>query len=291
MKFGLMAPYMRGPVEDGAYVRDLAKLAEDLGFESLWAVDHVVMCPEYRSRYPYDPSGRSPFEADVVQPDPLQWLGWAGAVTTRLRLGTGILILPLRNPVVLAKTVATLDRLSGGRVLLGVGVGWVAEEAEAVGTDFATRGPRTDEAIEAMRALWRGEPTASFAGPTVRFDRVVSRPAPAQPGGVPIIVGGHSRAAARRAGRLGDGFYPLGVFGPDLDALLGVVREAADEAGRDASAIEITTATGLDPAPTEAFARQGVGRVLISPPTGELAALPGALERFRRDVMEPLANT
>ena len=113
MKFGLMAPYKQGPVEDGAYVQRLAQITEALGFESIWAVDHVVMCPDYESKYPYDPSGRSPFEADVIQPDPLTWLGWAGAATSTLRLGTGILILPLRNPVVLAKTAASLDRLSG----------------------------------------------------------------------------------------------------------------------------------------------------------------------------------
>lgn len=286
MKFGLMAPYVQGPVEDGAYTRRFARLAESLGFESVWAVDHVVMCPDYRSRYPYSRDGRSPFHEDVVQPDPLAWLGWAGACTERLGLGTGILILPLRNPVVLAKTVASLDRLSGGRVLLGVGVGWVAEEAEAVGSDFESRGARTDEYIEAMRALWRGEPTAHFEGSTVRFDRVVSRPKPARPEGVPILVGGHSRAAARRAGRLGDGFYPLGVFGEALDALLEEMRDAAAAHGRHPAAIEITTAASLEPAVAEAFASQGVDRLLVSPPTGDLDALPDALERFRRDVME-----
>lgn len=286
MKFGMMAPYTQAPVEDGDYVRDLARIAEDLGFESIWAVDHVVMCPDYASRYPYDPSGRSPFHEDVVQPDPLAWLGWAGASTTKLKLGTGILILPLRNPVVLAKTVASLDRLSGGRVLLGIGVGWVAEEAAAVGTDFTTRGARTDEAIEAMRALWRGEPTASFRGETVQFHNVVSRPKPMRPDGVPILIGGHSKAAARRAGRLGDGFYPLGVFGPALDALLAEMRDAAAAAGRDAADIEVTAASSLEASATEAYAEQGVGRVLVSPPTGDLGAMPGALEAFRRNVME-----
>ena len=286
MRFGLMAPYMQAPVEDGGYAREFAQLAEGLGFESVWAVDHVVMCAEYESRYPYDRSGRSPFHQDVVQPDPLTWLTWAGAVTTKLRLGTGILILPLRNPVVLAKEVASLDRLSGGRVLLGVGVGWVAEEAAAVGTDFATRGARTDEAIAAMRALWRGEPTASFAGETVRFRDVVSRPKPVRAEGVPILIGGHSKAAARRAGRLGDGFYPLGVFGAKLDELIGVMREAAAASGRDPGAIEITVAGGMDARVIESLAKQGVGRVLVSPPTGELGAMRKRLETFARDVMQ-----
>lgn len=290
MKFGLMAPYMQAPIEDGDYTRAFAKLAEDLGFESVWAVDHVVMCPDYASQYPYHPSGRSPFHADVVQPDPLVWLGWAGAATTTLKLGTGILILPLRNPVVLAKTVATLDRLTRGRMLLGIGVGWVEEEAEAVGTDFATRGARTDEAILAMRALWQGEPTASFEGETIGFRGVVSRPKPMRAEGVPILVGGHSHAAARRAGRLGDGFYPLGVFGPKLDELIRVMRAEAVAHGRDPDVLEITTATGLDPSVTDAYAAQGVDRVLISPPTGDLENLARSLEAFRRDVMSRHAS-
>ena len=175
MRFGIMAPYLQGPLEDGEYAAAFGRLAEEFGFESIWAVDHVVMCPDYQSRYPYDPSGRSPFHENVVQPDPLAWLGWVAAHTQRIRLGTGILILPLRNPVVLAKAVASLDSLSKGRLLLGVGVGWVREEAEAVGTDFTTRGRRCDEYIEAMRELWR-KPVSSYKGEYVEFAGVVSQP-------------------------------------------------------------------------------------------------------------------
>jgi alkanesulfonate monooxygenase SsuD/methylene tetrahydromethanopterin reductase-like flavin-dependent oxidoreductase (luciferase family) len=175
-------------------------------------------------------------------------------------------------------------------MLLGIGVGWVEEEAEAVGTDFATRGARTDEAILAMRALWQGEPTASFDGATIGFRDVVSRPKPMRPDGVPILVGGHSHAAARRAGRLGDGFYPLGVFGPKLDELIRVMRAEAAAHGRDPDVLEITTATGLDPSVTDAYAAQGVDRVLISPPTGDLEQLARSLEGFRRDVMSRHAS-
>ncbi len=279
MKFGLMAPYGRAPLEGGAYTKAFAQLAEEMGFESIWAVDHVVMCPDYASRYPYDPSGRSPFDPDVIQPDPLQWLGWAAAHTEHIKLGTGILILPQRNPLVLAKSVASLDALSGGRVLLGVGVGWVREESEALGYDFGTRGARCDEYIESMRALWR-EPVASYAGEHVSFSRVVSRPRP--PGGaVPIHIGGHSRAAARRAGRLGDGFYPLGVQGDALRELLGVMAETARAHGRDAAEIEITSVGALDPGIAAAYAHQGVHRMLVSPPTGDLDALQRKLALFR----------
>jgi probable F420-dependent oxidoreductase len=290
VNFGIMAPYATAPIEEPDYAASYARLVEDAGFESLWTVDHVVMCPSYESKYPYHPSGRSPFHEDVVQPDPLIWLAHVGAVTTRLKLATGILILPLRNPVVLAKTLASLDRLTRGRVLLGIGVGWVREELEAVGVPFGERGRRTDEYIEAMRALWRTD-RSSYAGEFVRFHDVVSRPKPVQPGGVPIHVGGHSPAAARRAGRLGDGFYPLGVAGKDLAALLEIMRKSAREAGRDPSAIEITCVGDMKRETAEAYAAAGASRVVVSPPTGDLAALRGPLERFRREVMEPLARS
>jgi probable F420-dependent oxidoreductase len=195
MKFGVIPPYARAPIEEGDYAIAFAQMAEACGFESVWVVEHVVMAVEYTSVYPYDPSGRSPFHADVVQPDPLLWLSYIAAATKRIRLGTSVLVLPQRNPVILAKALATLDRLSGGRVELGIGIGWVREEAEAVGTDFDNRGRRADEYIRVMRTLWR-EPVASFAGKFVRFDNVVSRPKPVQPGGVPIVIQPRSRSPA-----------------------------------------------------------------------------------------------
>ena len=289
MKFGLMAPYMQGPVEDPDYAVAFARLAEEMGFESVWVVDHVVMCPAYASRYPYSATGRSPFHEDVVQPDPLVWLTHVGAATRRIRLATGILILPQRNPVVLAKTLATMDRLCGGRLLLGIGVGWVREEAEAVGVPFEERGRRTDEYIEAMRARWRTD-RSTYQGEFVRFRDVVSRPKPVQPGGVPIHVGGHSRAAARRAGRLGDGFYPLGVSGQALVELCKLMQEEARAAGRDPARIEISCVGDFKPATARAYAELGVARVVVSPPTGDLAKLRDALAKFRSEVIEPFGG-
>src|SRR5581483_1658981 len=137
-------------------------------------------------------------------------LAFLAGVTDRLYLGTGVLILPQRSPVLCAKESATVDALSGGRLELGIGVGWLREEAEAVGTSFDDRGARTDEAIEVMRALW-SEREATFHGKWTTFDRAKSYPKPARSGGPPIHVGGHSRAAARRAGRLGDGWFPIGL--------------------------------------------------------------------------------
>ena len=287
MKFGIMAPYQLAPVDDGAYVAGFARLAEEMGFESIWVVDHVVMCPDYESKYPYDPSGRSPMATAAVQPDPLIWLTWAAAATREIRLATGILILPQRNPVVLAKELASLDALSGGRLQLGIGVGWVREEAVAVGVDFENRGRRTDEYIEAMRALWREE-LATFKGEYVQFDRVASNPKPAGPGGVPILIGGHSRVAARRAGRLGDGFYPLGVQGEEFASLLSLMAQTAREAGRDPDAIEITCTGGFSRENAESWAGLGADRMLVSPRTGDLAKLRPLLEKFREEVIEPL---
>jgi probable F420-dependent oxidoreductase len=285
MKFGVIAPYAVAPVETGDFAVGFARLIEELGFESVWVVEHVVMAVAYASVYPYDPSGRSPFHARVAQPDPLLWLAYVASATERVRLATGVLNLPQRNPLILAKEAASLDRLSGGRLVLGVGVGWVREEAEAVGTGFEDRGRRADEYIEAMRTLWRDD-VASFDGRYVRFDRVVCEPRPLQAGGVPIVIGGHSKAAARRAGRFGDGFYPLGVSVEKLAVLLDTMAEGASERGRDPRAIELTLLGAADLAAAEALAAQAADRMVIAALEPDLDGLRARLIRFRRDVME-----
>jgi probable F420-dependent oxidoreductase len=165
------------------------------------------------------------------------------AVTTKLELCTGVVILPEHNPVLLAKQAATLDALSGGRLSLGVGLGWLKEEYDAMGMPWDRRGKRATESIEAMRALWTQEP-ASYEGDTVSFERVRCNPKPMREGGVKIIVGGHSEPAARRAGRLGDGFLPLGFRGNDPKPLIDVMKRAASNAGRDPEAIELSAGFG-----------------------------------------------
>ena len=215
-----------------------ALAAEAAGIESIWTVEHVVVPAGYRSEYPYDRSGKMPGSEDAPIPDPLIWLAFVAAATTTIRLGTGIVILPQRNPVVFAKEVATLDSMSGGRVELGIGVGWLEEEFDAIGVPFRERGARTDDHIGAMRALWTQD-RASFAGRFTEFTDCIQRPQPAN-GTVPIHIGGHSDAAAKRAGRLGDGFFPGKGSHEELARLIGVMGEAAAEADRDASAIQIT---------------------------------------------------
>ena len=207
MKFGLRYASL-GRYSNGPAAVELAQAAEAAGFDSMWTVEHVVVPHGYQSRYPYSPSGRmgSGLE-DYPIPDPLIWLAYIASATRTIKLGTAILILPQRNPVVTAKEIATLDHLAGGgRVLLGIGVGWLAEEFAALGLPFEDRGPRTDEYVAAMRALWSQE-CASFKGRFISFDQVFCRPQP--PGRhIPIVVGGDTAAAARRAGRLGDGYFP-----------------------------------------------------------------------------------
>jgi probable F420-dependent oxidoreductase len=237
MQFGIMfANTGHGSSPEGA--RAVLGAAEEGGFTSAWTVEHVVVPSGYESAYPYDKSGKMAGGAeDFDLPDPLIWLAFAAAATSTIRLGTGILILPQRNPVVTAKAVATLDHLSGGRVDLGVGVGWLREEFDALGVPFERRGARLDEYVGAMRALWAQE-RAEFHGEFVDFENCISRPRPAQ-GSVPIVVGGHTDAAATRAGRLGDAFFPGSATPEAIAELTATMRATADANGRDADAIPV----------------------------------------------------
>ena len=209
---------------------------------------------------------------------------WVGAATTTLRLATGILILPQRNPVILAKELATLDVLSKGRVELGVGVGWLREEFDALGVPFEGRGARTDEYIDALRTLWRDEEPC-FEGEYARFDRAKCYPKPPQ-GTIPIHVGGHTPAAARRAGRLGDGFFPGRSTDDDLVPLLDAMRASAKDAGRDPDGIEVTAGGVLDLDGVRRFADYGVDRIVLPPLGFDLDTLREQLGRFSEQVIE-----
>ena len=270
MKFGIMFANTGPAAVDGSVAAGLARAAEKSGFESIWTVEHVVVPSGYASTYPYDESGKmggGQESFDIT--DPLVWLSYVAAATESIRLATGILILPQRNPAVLAKAVATLDRLSGGRMMLGVGVGWLEEEFDALGVPFARRGARTDDSIRALRSLW-SEECSTYDGEFFSFRNVYSRPQP-ETGSVPIIVGGHSDAAARRAGRLGDGFFPGKGDPEELERLIGVMRRAATEAGRDPDAIELTGGGGTAEH-IERLANLGFSRVTTAPmPPDDLA--------------------
>ena len=262
MQWGII--FANGGLASGAdHAIGLAKAAEDAGFESLWTVEHVVVPAEHESAYPYSKSGRMPGGEDSWIPDPLIWLSFVAAATTRIRLATGILILPQRNPVILAKECATLDRLSNGRFELGIGIGWLKEEFEAIGVPWDRRVARTEEYAEALRVLWRDdEPT--FAGEFTSFSRAKSYPKPIQTP-IPIVVGGHTEAAARRAGRMGDGFFPAQGGLDELPHLLDVMRRAAIDADRDPDAIVVTAGGAFDAATAEKYAEIGVHRLVVPP--------------------------
>ena len=290
MKFALHFGNNTFPDPEGA--RRVARLAEAAGFDSVFAVEHVVWPENYDSVYPYGASGRLPGNPSTKLPDPLIWLTWVAAATTRLRFMTAVMILPQRNPLVLAKEVATLDYLSGGRFELGIGVGWLKEEFEALGIPFERRGKRADEYVAAMRALWAND-QASFAGEFVKFDKVSSNPKPVAKS-VPIIVGGHSEAAARRAGRLGDGFFPSIGAQVDTMPLLDVVRRSAEAAGRDPAKVELILGcpgalpkSGTDPcAAVEERIARGAGRLAL-PVTAFMSDLETTLGRFGEEIIKP----
>jgi probable F420-dependent oxidoreductase len=289
VQFGILPPYRAGVCADPAWMVSFARHAEGLGFESLYVVEHVVVQAGYDERYPYSSTGRMPLPDDCPIPDPLDLLAFLAAATERIVLGTGILVAPEHHPLQLAKRVATVDVLSGGRMRLGVGVGWMREELEALGVDFASRGRRMDEIIEAVRAVWAAD-EAAFDGEFFSFERIVSRPRPVRAGGVPIHVGGHAPAAARRAGRLGDGFQPLGLDDDALADRVAVMRTAAEEAGRDPDAIELSLGGLLDvtgPEQVEAAASQGADRMVLSTRSGDLDEVRAEMDAFAARV--PLA--
>jgi probable F420-dependent oxidoreductase len=282
MKVGMMfANVVRFGTPEGAAA--LAEAAEEAGIESLWTVEHVVVPAGYESPYPYSGDGKMPGGETSPIPDPLAWISYMAALTKTVRLATGILILPQRSPVVLAKECATIDVLSGGRLTLGVGIGWLREEFEAIGVPFEERVARTEEYIEALRALWSDDET--FDGRFVRFKQARSNPKPVQDGGIPIVVGGHTKASARRAGRLANGYFPARG---DMSVLFDECRKAAKDAGRDADVIEITAGG----APTLEFAKRledlGAHRLVIPPLSFDPDDIKRALGEFSKNVIEKM---
>jgi len=243
MKLGYLPPMTKGFTTNPEYVIPLVEMLEEADIESVWAVEHVIMADDYEPLYPYSDDGRAPTAPDTLMPDPLEWLSFVAARTEKIRLGTSVLIASQHNSVVLAKRVATLDALSAGRVSLGVGIGWQREEYEAVGVPYRDRGRRLDECIDSMRILWEQE-RATFDGRHYRFEKVHLDAKPAQAGGVPILIGGSSDHAARRAGLRGDGFYPYVISPADYAARIETMRAAALEVGRDPDRIELSVWPG-----------------------------------------------
>lgn len=256
MKFGVVD---QGSGADGQAVQSFATFAENVGFESIWMPEHVVVPKEIKSAYPYSTDGHSPPGMEDM-PDPLMWLCYVAAVTQTIKLATGILILPQRHPLYVAKEIATLDRLSNGRALLGIGIGWLREEFEALGVPWQGRVQRTEESVSALRSLW-SEGASEYSGEFYQWSELESQPKPMQGDRVPIICGGQVPAAARRAARFGDGYYP--VTGSNLPELLDALHDECKQIGRDPSEIEITTTCPPSADEVKALEDQGVSRVIF----------------------------
>jgi probable F420-dependent oxidoreductase len=276
-------------MDDAQALVALAVRADELGFDSVWVHDHV-----FNVGHVFDRIGGKPYY------EPLTVLGFVAARTSRVRLGTSVLVLPYHNAVRLAKTAATLDVLSGGRLVMGVGVGLIQQEMEAMGSAYAQRGAITDESIAVMRALWtQDEPR--FEGKHYRFAGMRFSPTPLQKPSIPIVVGGVSRAAIRRAARLGDGWQPLGMSPEALGQGMATLREEARACGRDSSQIPISIAMSMAKARAgrhalgttadeiiknaESYARVGVETLVISANTGDPNEARAALEMVAREVL------
>lgn len=263
----------------------LAALAEEAGVESLWTVDHVAFPDQIDTRYPETPDGKLPFPPDTALAEPLVWMSHVAARTSRIRLGTAVIVAPQRETLLLAKQLATLDVMSEGRLLAGFGVGWMREEFEALGAAFSRRGAVLDEQITALRALWTGE--ASANGSHVRFAYVHSHPRPFGDS-VPIHIGGYSEVAARRAGRVGDGYFPGGYgLNKTMEDLIALSRRHSIERSPRSAPFEVTARWTKDPAAlddrafVERAASVGIDR-LVAP--ASLFAGPEGPDRLRQAV-------
>lgn len=287
MDIGLFAP-LASPACDGAFLRELGQTAEELGFESLWVAEHVVLFDEYTSRYPYSPDGRMPGGGDGVL-EPFTSLAFLAAATQRIRLGTGVCLVPQRNPVYTAKEAANVDWLSGGRLELGVGVGWLAEEFAAAGVPFAHRGARCRSYLEVMKRLWCDDVSeysdAFYTLPACRqYPKPLQRPHP------PIHFGGESDPALRRVAELGQGWLPFDLGPDELAQRTLRLKDLLAQRGRNLSDIRISVSPYLRPLQADWLPRYrdaGADRVIASVFVFERARIRPALEQLAERILEP----
>jgi probable F420-dependent oxidoreductase len=294
MKIGFFAVGI-GATIDPAVLRDAAVAAERLGFATLWAPEHVVLLEQYASKYPYSSAGQFPGGSRIPIADPFATLAYAAACTSTIRLGTGICLVPEHNPLILAKTAATLDRLSGGRFIFGAGVGWLAEEFEALGVRFERRGARTREYIDIMRKLWTEE-TTTHRGEFASFAGVASYPKPTDARGIPVWFGGESNAALRRVGEYGDGWIGFkvgpGAAGPKVRRIEELLRAA----GRRRGDVTLAVSPYTDPIVPDDLKRyrdagiDEVALILRGRPPRDAAEIAARLEELARDFVELAAR-
>ena len=313
MEFGVSLP-SRGPLAKPEIVLKIAAKAEALRYASVFVSDHIVLpVSAARSVYPYSPTGQLPGGANQDYLEPLAMLAYLAQATTKVRLGTSVLVVPYRNPLTTAKMLATVDVLSRGRVILGAGVGWLREEFEAVGAPpFDERGRVTDEYLTLMRATWTTDPT-TFEGRYYKVRDVHALPKPIQRRGIPIWIGGHTDSALKRAAALGDAWHPIGLRPPAMllpDEYAAKVKQLASyaqQAGRDPRSIaltfrapmEVRSARGKGPggdrplfqgtaaeviADVRRYQALGVTHFVFDPVRPDVKAALVSLERFAHDV-------
>jgi probable F420-dependent oxidoreductase len=278
----------------GALLRAVASNAERLGVATLWVPEHVVLLDQYASKYPYSQDGVLPAPTNAPILDPFLALTCMASATSKIRLATGICLVPEHNPVVLAKVVASLDFISGGRAVLGVGIGWLEEEFQAIGVPWEGRANRTREYIAAMRKLW-GEDISSYHGEFVSFDRVRSFPKPVHGTSVPIFFGGESGPALKRAAEYGDGWVGFNLSPAEAAAKIKRIEELLKANGRKRSEVEIAVSPYTKQISKDDLKRYrdaGVDEVVmvnLRPPRDE-SGLVKDLEQFARDWVEPAAR-
>lgn len=310
MLFAAKLPQM-GPQMNGPDVIRFAQEAEQMGFDMVSAGDHIVFPEKIESPYPYGEGGRNSSESAGNYVEPMTLLTWVGAATTRIKLLTGVVIGPYRHPIVAAKMFSCLDFLTGGRVIAGVGVGWLKEEFDVLGASFAERGAVTDEILDIYRKLWTEE-LPTHQGKYYQFPALRFTPKPVQKPGLPIWIAGNANVAMRRAVRAGDGWFPIHFTSQELKPKLQELRAMAQAAGRDPAEIAICLGSSLEFADESvsqdlqrrllgeghtakmieelnAFAAMGVGTVQFDFRTRDVDARLRLMERFMRDVRPHVA--
>lgn len=288
MKVGLFAPLGNGN-SNADVLRTLGPEAEARGFESIWVAEHVVLFDSYDSVYPYSADGKFPGGGDTGLLEPLTALTYLAAVTDRIRLGTGICLVPQRNPVYTAKQVVDLDVLSGGRVDFGVGIGWLREEFEAVAAPFERRGARTDEYLTVMKKLWC-DAVSEHHGDLYDLPACRMYPKPIQSPHPPIHIGGESDAAMRRVAAHGDGWYTFNRTPEQLDEPLARLDKILAESGKNRTDIELTVCpyfSPTTPAAVDGYLERGVDRLTVLCLAFDRDTLLHSLDQLAAEVLEP----
>ncbi|HVA67829.1 MAG TPA: LLM class F420-dependent oxidoreductase [Candidatus Binataceae bacterium] len=291
MKIGLFALSGRAP--GMGMLKALGSNAERLGFGTIWAPEHVVLIDQYASRYPYRDDGSLPGPTDMPILDPFMALCTVAAATSKIRLATGICLVPEHNPVVLAKVIASLDSLSEGRFALGVGIGWLEEEFKAIGIPWERRANRTRECIDAMRALWR-DTQSSYRGEFLNFEGVRSYPKPVR-GDIPVLFGGESGPALKRVAEYGNGWCGFNLTPDEAAGKIRRLEELLKANGRKLSEVELVVSPYSKPVKPDDLKRYrdlGVSEVVLvnmRPAKNEME-LTSRLEEFARTWVEPAAK-